>query len=184
MIPNDALLKDQILIGFDLETSGAYPLNSDICEIAAYKSQVAKSYRPTKPLWSPLGQWMIYHWHPWITNEMVRQRQSSRRNKDFHKYITDGNYLLAAHMLPLIWDFYQWSLSVQAYLCPKPRDLHFAFGSSVYPESPNHKLQTLIGFLQIEQGAAHRALDDSKACVAVAENVLAEWARRHGGRSF
>ena len=32
-------------------------------------------------------------------------------------------------------------------------------------ESPNHKLQTLIKFLKLDQGTAHRALDDSKACL-------------------
>ena len=35
------------------------------------------------------------------------------------------------------------------------------------PESPNHKLQTLIRFLHIDGGQAHRALDDARACLQI-----------------
>jgi DNA polymerase-3 subunit epsilon len=37
------------------------------------------------------------------------------------------------------------------------------------PESVNHKLQTLVKFLKLEGGQAHRGLDDARACMQVGQ---------------
>jgi DNA polymerase-3 subunit epsilon len=43
---------------------------------------------------------------------------------------------------------------------------------SVIPESRNHRLQTLITYLGLKKGAAHRALDDAEACFGVLQYCI------------
>jgi hypothetical protein len=42
----------------------------------------------------------------------------------------------------------------------------------VIPESPNHRLQTLVEFLGIPKRTAHRALSDAEACLDLALHCL------------
>jgi DNA polymerase III epsilon subunit-like protein len=43
--------------------------------------------------------------------------------------------------------------------------------------SGNHRLQTLIGFLGLPQGTAHRATDDAEACLGVALHCMEKLGR-------
>jgi DNA polymerase III subunit epsilon len=160
---------NSIFIGFDTETTGRYPIESEICEIAAVKylnGKIIDTFQSLiKPL-RPMGEEVIkIHG---ITNEMVQDAPSMREvMPKFHKFIQDGT--LIAHHAPFDLGF----ISVDFEACglelpTNPVICSSRLSRNVITDSKNHKLQTLIPHLGIVQGTAHRALDDATACLHVA----------------
>lgn len=169
--------KDATWVAFDTETSGRYPLESEICEIAAVKysfkegvgfevESFASLIKQSKPMSAE-----VIKIHG-ITNEMVADAPAlSDVLPKFSKFI-DGSVLLAHHA--------QFDLGFVASAledCKLPLPLVPTICTSLLaqgnvPETPNHRLQTLVPFFGVNPGQAHRALDDARACLHVALKIF------------
>jgi DNA polymerase-3 subunit epsilon len=154
--------------GFDIETAGKYPLESEICEIAAVKyrnGKLAETYQTLVRPQMPMSAEVIkIHG---ITNEMVEKALRIHEViADFRKFI-EGTYLIAHHA-PFDMGFLTVAMEKANIPLPTlPVICSSRLSRKIIVGSENHKLQTLIPFLGIEQGAAHRALDDARACLQV-----------------
>jgi len=83
---------------------------------------------------------------------------------EFHQFL--GEAVAVAHHAPFDLGFMAIEFEKQGLGLPSTPVLCTSLLSrAVIPESPNHRLQTLVNFLGIEGGQAHRALDDAIACL-------------------
>jgi DNA polymerase-3 subunit epsilon len=182
---------DLTFVGFDTETTGKYPLQAEICEIAAVKwqgGQVIDTFSSLVKPSAPMGPEVIaIHG---ITNEMV---ESAPCMKDviggFHQFIQGA--IPIAHHAPFDLGFVSIDFELAGLALPDaPALCSSLLSRKLFPESENHRLQTLIKFFGLEQGVAHRALDDAKACLEVGlrcmrrvgdETLLIESAHAQGG---
>ena len=156
-------------VAIDLETTGKYPLDAEICEMAAVKwrqGQIVETFQTLiKPI-QPMSQAVIAIHN--ITNEMVADAPLLHEKlADFHKFIS-GAWLIAHHA-PFDMGFLSWeferarlALPVQPVVCTS------LLSRSVITGTSDHRLATLARHFTIQAGVAHRALDDSKTCLAVA----------------
>lgn len=168
MIDPKMLWKNLEFVAFDLETSGAYPLGSEVVEFGAARwknGQIIAKYETLLKPKEPMSDFIIgIHG---ITNEMVADAPLMKNKIKEIRSFLDGAILMAHHA-PFDMGFMQ--LEFQKYLLPSPEEPAICtslLARKVIPESTNHKLQTLIGFLGIERGTAHRAYDDARACLEV-----------------
>lgn len=161
-------LSELTYTAFDTETTGAYPLDSEICEIAAVKwryGQVVDTFQTLVKPQQVISDFIIgIHG---ITNEMVANSPAiTDVIANFHRFISDS--VLIAHHAPFDLGFVAYEFEKKSLSLPTlPALCSSLLTRKIFPESPNHKLQTLIDFFGIEKGTAHRALDDSKACLKV-----------------
>ncbi len=160
--------KDVTLVAFDTETSGAYPIGSDVVEFGAVKwkngVEVARMnflFKPRKPMSD-----FIIGIHK-ITNEMVATAPLiGEKLQDIRDFL-DGAVLLAHHA-PFDMGFMAYEFEKAKILLPSyPAICTSLLARNVIPESVNHKLQTLVKYLKIDGGQAHRATDDAFACLEV-----------------
>lgn len=165
--------KDQTLIGFDTETSGQYPLTAEICEIAAVKwrnGEIIDEFQTLIATKKRMSDKVISIHN--ITNEMLAGAPTLKEAiSGFHKFI-QGGYLVAHHA-PFDLGFI--APEFEFLKLPLPKDEVFCsslLARKAFPESENHKLQTLIRYFKLPQGKAHRALDDAKACLEVGLRVF------------
>jgi DNA polymerase-3 subunit epsilon len=161
--------RDLTLVAFDTETTGKYPLTAEICEIAAVKyrgGEVVDTYSTLLKPAKPMGDAVIaIHG---ITNEMVANAPlMSEKIRDVHAFFADS--ILIAHHAPFDLGFVSIEFERAGLSLPQlPIICSSLLSRKLMPESPDHRLQTLIGHLGLEKGTAHRALDDAKACLQVA----------------
>lgn len=162
-------------IGFDTETTGKYPLQAEICEMAAVKWRDGKIVdtfqtllKPSRPMDAEV---IAIHG---ITNDMVEDAPLMRdKIADFHKFIA-GSICMAHHapfdlgFISVEFEKYGLELPSEPVLCSS------LLARKIFPASENHRLQTLIGFFGLEKGQAHRALDDARACLEVGLRCLNE----------
>ena len=165
--------KDLSFVAFDTETSGKYPLESQICEIAAVKWQngsVVDSYQTLIKPDEPMSDFVIKIHN--ITNEMVENAPKvGEVIGDFREFI-EGSVCIAHHA-PFDLGFVAPEFEeVGLELPQEPALCTSLLGRKLIRESSNHKLQTLVNVLKIDGGQAHRALDDAKACLEVALECL------------
>lgn len=165
--------RDLTFIGFDTETTGKYPLSAEICEIAAVKwrnGEIIDTFesliRPSQPMGAEV---IAIHG---ITNEMVESAPPIKdRIGEFHRFLDGG--VLVAHHAPFDLGFVAIEFEkAELKFPPTPALCSSLLSRRLFPESKNHRLQTLIPFFGIEQGTAHRALDDAKACLQVSLRCL------------
>lgn len=161
--------RDATFVAFDLETTGKYPLESEVCEVAAVKHQGGKIVDEFQSLVkpsAPMGAFVISIHN--ITNEMVANAPPiSEVAPKFRQFL--GDAVPVAHHAPFDLGFMAWEFEKLALELPPANALCTALISRrALPASPNHRLQTLVKHLGIPAGQAHRALDDAKACMAVA----------------
>lgn len=164
--PADLVWKDATFIALDLETSGKYPLDADICEIAAVKwknGQIIDEFHTLVKPRLPMDDFVISIHN--ITNEMV---ENAPPIKDvihkLHAFIQDG--FILAHHAPFDIGFL--AVEFEKARLPLPTLPVFCtclLARRLFPESENHRLVTLVNLLGLDGGAAHRALDDAKACL-------------------
>ena len=169
------------IIAIDTETTGQYPIQDDLCEIAAVKSVNGKELETYQTLIKPRGKMsdFVIGIHG-ITNEMVVQAPAvDQVIGGFLDFIKGG--VVVAHHSPfdlgfLVYDFEKQGLPLpsQPVLCSSLISL----GSIQGP--PNHKLQTLVQYLGLHGGTAHRALDDAKTSL----QLLLECFQRKGVQTF
>lgn len=167
--------RDLTFVGFDTETTGRYPLESEICEIAAVKWKGGKIVdtfetllKPSKPMGAEV---IAIHG---ITNEMVENSpRVADKIGEFHAFI--AGTVPIAHHAPFDVGFVAVEFEKVGLALPKEPVLCSSLLSRrLFPESENHRLQTLIKFFGLPQGTAHRALDDTKACLEVGLRCLAK----------
>ncbi|MEZ0392868.1 MAG: exonuclease domain-containing protein [Pseudobdellovibrionaceae bacterium] len=155
-------------VAFDTETSGAYPLGSEVVEFGAVKwkgGQEIDSFqtllRPSKPMSD-----FIISIHG-ITNEMVADAPlMSEKISQIHEFLKGS--IPMAHHAPFDMGFM--AVEFEKHNLPLPSEPVLCtslLARKLITESPNHKLQTLIPLLKIDGGKAHRALDDARACLHV-----------------
>lgn len=155
------------IVAFDTETSGAYPLESEIIELGAVKwqnGQIIGKFqtllKPTKPL---VVENIRIHG---ITNEMVAEAPAMKEQiLKFCEFI-DGCILLAHHA-PFDLGFLTLDIEKENLIFPKNIHLCSSLLSRSLLTTTNHKLQTLVKELNLAGGDAHRAYDDAYACLQV-----------------
>jgi len=160
---------DLTFVAFDTETSGKYPLESQICEIAATKwraGQEVETYQTLIQPDEPMSDFVIGIHN--ITNEMVADAPKVRDViGDFHTFLKGA--VTIAHHAPFDLGFVAPEFEEGGLPLPdEPALCTSLLGRKLIRESSNHKLQTLVNVLNIEGGQAHRALDDARACLQVA----------------
>jgi DNA polymerase III subunit epsilon len=162
-------------IAFDLETTGKYPLDAEICEIAAVKwrdGEIVDTFQTLVKPSKPMGDFVISIHN--ITNEMVATAPKlSEVLGRFHAFIQDG-YLIAHHA-PFDLGFLAHEFEKAGLALPtRPVFCSCLLGRHIVPDCENHRLATLVKYFNLEGGQAHRALDDAKACLHVALNCFAK----------
>ena len=166
-------MKDLTLVAFDTETSGAYPVGSDVVEFGAVKYQNGKLVDKIEFLFQPREPMsdFIIKIHG-ITNEMVKDCPSiSEKINEIHEFMRGS--VLIAHHAPFDLGFLSYDFEKAKLDSPETINLCSSLlARKLIPESGNHKLQTLVKFLGIDGGSAHRALDDAKSCYHVAAECL------------
>ncbi len=161
------------LVGFDTETTGKYPLTAEVCELAAVKwrgGKVVETYSTLlKPSKAMDAEVIAIHG---ITNDMVENApRMAEKIAEFHRFVQGS--VLVAHHAPFDLGFLAIEFEKAGLPLPETPILCSSLLSRrLFPESENHRLQTLIKFFSLPQGAAHRALDDAKACLEVGVRCL------------
>lgn len=155
-------------IGFDTETTGKYPLESELCEVAAVawkQGEIVGEFQSLIKPSKPMGQEVIRIHN--ITNEMVEKAPSINEVlPEFLQFVQQG--ILVAHHAPFDMGFISVEIEKWGHAFPKlPVVCSSRLARAMIPESVNHKLQTLVHRLKIDPGQAHRALDDAKSCLMV-----------------
>ena len=165
--------RDVSWVAFDTETSGRYPIESQICEIAAVKWSAGGEretfqslVKPSKPMSDEVIA--IHH----ITNEMVANAPTICEVLPKFLEFIRGSVLLAHHAQ---FDLGFVAASLEECGLPLPSELTVCtslLAQATVPETPNHRLQTLVPFFGVDPGQAHRALDDARACLHVALKIF------------
>lgn len=160
---------DTTFIAIDLETTGKYPLDAEICEMAAVKWHQGRIVSEFQTLIKPrlLMSSEVIAIHN-ITNEMVENSPAlESKLSEFHQFIGDG-YIIAHHS-PFDMGFLAWEFEKARLPLPTlPVFCTSLLSRAINFDVPNHRLATLAAHFNIEAGAAHRALDDAKTCLGVA----------------
>lgn len=173
-----ALWCDSTLIAIDLETTGKYPLDAEICEMAAIKwrgGEIVETFQTLiRPRIRMSDEVIAIHN---ITNEMCETAPwLEHKLEEFHRFIGDG--VVIAHHAPfdlgfLSWEFEKARLPLPTY----PAFCTSLLSRAINFDVPNHRLATLARHFNIEAGAAHRALDDARTCLHVALRYLEKLGR-------
>lgn len=164
----DQKLKDLTYVSFDIETSGAYPLRDEICELAAVKyfnGQIVDQFQTLAKTTRPMSDFIIgIHG---ITNEMVADSVLiTEKVEQFHSFIKDS--ICVGHHSPFDMGFLSIEFEKKKINPPAlPVLCTSLLSRKLFPESTNHKLQTLVNFFDLEKNQAHRALDDAISCLNV-----------------
>ena len=162
-----SLWSEYPIVAFDTETSGPYPLESEIVELGAvkwYRGQIVSQFqtllKPSKPM---NVENMAIHG---ITNEMVADAPvMADKIGPFCEFIQDS--LLIAHHAPFDLGFLTPEIEKAGLVFPNNLHLCSSLISRALLATTNHKLQTLVTELNLVGGDAHRAYDDAYACLQV-----------------
>ncbi len=160
-------------VAFDTETSGRYPVESEICEIAAVKWSKGQEVTSFASLVKPTRRMSdeVIRIHG-ITNEMVETAPTLAEVLPKFVEFISGSVLLAHHAQ---FDLGFVAASLEACNLPLPIEPAVCtslLAQATVSETPNHRLQTLAQFYQVNSGQAHRALDDARACLHVALKIF------------
>jgi DNA polymerase-3 subunit epsilon len=163
------------IVAIDLETTGKYPLEAEICEMAAVKwrnGQIVGTYQTLLKPSSPMSDAVIAIHN--ITNEMVANAPLlSERLIEFHAFI--GNGFIVAHHAPFDMGFLTWEFEKAAMpLPPMPGFCTSLLSRNLNMAVENHRLPTLAAHFGLETGSLHRALDDAKTCLGIALQYFAQ----------
>lgn len=163
---------DYPVVAFDTETSGAYPIESEVIELGAVKWHkgeiVGKFQTLLKPSKVLTPENIRIHG---ITNEMVASAPLMQSQIiQFCEFI--DNSVLIAHHAPFDLGFVTIPIEKAGLRLPQTFNLCSSLLSRALLTTTNHKLQTLIKELNLTGGAAHRAYDDAYACFQVLQKCL------------
>lgn len=155
-------------VAFDTETSGAYPIGSDVIEFGAVKWRDGKEVGTYQTLLKPRGLLTEFNMSiHGITNEMVADApKMSEKIREIYDFMSDA--IPMAHHAPFDMGFM--AVEFETHMLPllsNPVICTSLLSRKWIHGTENHKLQTLVKFLNIEGRAAHRALDDARSCLHV-----------------
>lgn len=161
-------LDEITLVAYDTETTGAYPLGFEVVEFGAVKWHKGKIIDELQVLLKPsrLMSAEVIKIHG-ITNEMVENSPPmSEKIQEIRQFLNGA--ILMAHHAPFDMGFMTVCFEQNSLTMPADPVLCTSLlARKLIHETANHKLQTLVAFLKINGGQAHRALDDAKACLEV-----------------
>ncbi|MCB0413622.1 MAG: exonuclease [Bdellovibrionales bacterium] len=150
----------------DLETTGKYPIESAICELAAVKWRSGEVVDRFTSLIKPphIMSQEVINIHN-ITNEMVVDAPPiEQKIESFLNFISDS--VILAHHAPFDMGFLAVDFEKNRLSLPKtPALCTSLMARKAIPESPNHRLVTLKSVLNLSQKNSHRALEDSINCL-------------------
>jgi len=155
------------IVAFDTETSGAFPIESEVIELGAVKwyqgKIIGKFQTLLKPSKNLLPDNIRIHG---ITNEMLVD--APFMTQEIIKFVefVDETVLLAHHA-PFDLGFLAAAIEKENLRMPATLNLCSSLLSRALLNTTNHKLQTLIKELHLVGGEAHRAYDDAYACLQV-----------------
>ena len=165
--------KETSFVAIDLETTGKYPLEAEICEMAAIKvvggqvvDRMQTLIRPSRPMSD-----FVISIHN-ITNEMVAAApRLEEQLPQFHKFIADS--CLVAHHAPFDMGFLAEAFERMNLSLPTlPAFCTSLMAIALFPELETHRLAFLKTHFGIESGPAHRAMADAEGCLAVARHCF------------
>ena len=160
----DALNELQF-VAFDVETTGLSPVVARLVELSGVKFSLGSGESDTfstlidPEMEIPAEVSQIHG----ITDEMVSGApKCSQVVPEFLDWIGGERTVLVAHNAPFDVEFMQVAID----RCQKARPANFVldtlpFSRAVLPQSPDHKLKTLVEYLELAAGEYHRALADS-----------------------
>ncbi len=155
------------VVAFDTETSGPYPIESEIIELGAvkwFKGEIIGQFQTLLKPSGPLQPDNI-RIHG-ITNEMVMDAPLMQTQiLNFCEFIDDS--VLIAHHAPFDLGFLTLDIERAGLKFPNCYHLCTSLISRALLSTSNHKLQTMIKELKLIGGDAHRAYDDAYACFQV-----------------
>ncbi len=165
--------RDVTWIAFDTETTGKYPIESEICEIAAVKWKNGQEIETFQSLMKPskLMSEEVIRIHG-ISNEMVSTAPSALPVLKHFAEFAEGCVLLAHHaqfdlgFVAAQMDQLEITLPPELTICTS------LLAQAIVADTPNHRLQTLVAHYGLNPGQAHRALDDARACLNVALKIF------------
>lgn len=159
---------DYTYVAFDTETSGAWPVGHDVVEFGAVKWAGGREIDQIQFLLKPRRKMsdFIIGIHG-ITNEMVedapKMPEVIGRIAEFFK-----GAVLMAHHAPFDMGFIAADFEKNRVPFPtEPVLCTSLLSRKLIHGTENHKLQTLVKFLGLDGGSAHRALDDARSCLHV-----------------
>lgn len=160
------------IVAFDTETSGPFPIESEVIELGAvkwYEGQIIDKFQTLlKPSKLLMPDNIRIHG---ITNEMlVDAPLMASQIKGFCEFI--DNSILLAHHAPFDLGFMALAIERNNRNLPHNLNLCSSLISRALLSTTNHKLQTLIKELHLQGGEAHRAYDDAYACLQVLFSCL------------
>ncbi|WP_413290104.1 exonuclease domain-containing protein [Bdellovibrio sp. HCB337] len=155
-------------VAFDTETSGAYPIGSDVIEFGAVKWRGGQEVGSYQTLLKPRGLLTEFNMSiHGITNEMVADApKMSEKVREIYDFMSDA--IPMAHHAPFDMGFM--AVEFETHMLPllnTPVVCTSLLSRKWIHGCENHKLQTLVKFLNLQGGAAHRALDDARSCLQV-----------------
>ncbi len=176
-LKNKIILNKLTFVGFDIETTGLDPREHEIIEIGAVRFSMEEGLMdtfsslvaPENPI--PPKMTKIHG----ITNEMVKDAPSiDRVLEDFIGFIGDDpllahNSQFDAKFIAYYLDQHELSYGKNLIYDTLP------LSRKIILDSENHKLPTLVERFKIKVSQAHRALDDSKACMEVFIKLMSLW---------
>ncbi|MFK8138873.1 MAG: exonuclease domain-containing protein [Bdellovibrionales bacterium] len=169
----DSPISDFPIVVLDTETTGGYAVGDEICEVALVRYEKGKVVGEYQSLINPhkLVPPNIIKIHG-ITNEELKDAPDAELvMPDVYEYLKDS--IMVAHHAPFDLGFIAYTLDKLNMSLPVMPSLCTSLLSrKLFPKSPNHRLQTLIGYFGLEKGTAHRALDDSYACLGVYKECI------------
>jgi DNA polymerase-3 subunit epsilon len=159
---------EHTFVAFDTETSGAYPVGNDVVEFGAVKWKNGQIIDELQLLIKPreLMSDFIIGIHG-ITNEMVAESPSMKDVIQKIDAFIHNDILMAHHaafdigFMAADYEKLGMPFPIHPVLCTSLLSRKLIYGCE------NHKLQTLVRYLGIDGGSAHRALDDARSCLYV-----------------
>lgn len=161
-------LEDITFVSFDLETTGLFPVTSEIIEIGAVKFKLSGEIERFQQLVKPVNEvthesFLIHN----ISNDMLEDKPYiSEVIKDFLDFIE--GCVLVAHNSMFDMSFISYALIKNKISFPDNIALDTRIlGHNLFPEIGNYKLSTLTKFFKIDNSVFHRAVYDAEYCMKV-----------------
>ena len=156
-------------MAFDIETSGQYPVQAEICELGAVKwayqdgqPTVLDTFESLIAVSQPMPQEVIDIHN--ISNAMLAKAPSVRSVLEKFLHFMGGAFGVAHHA-PFDMGFLAYAFEQNNLAFPEqPVFCSSLLARKLIPDSPRHKLPILAKHLSIPTGNLHRALDDSEIC--------------------
>jgi DNA polymerase-3 subunit epsilon len=166
-------LKDITFVAFDLETTGLFPITSEIIEIGAVKfnldGEISRFQQLVKPNNKVSKESFLIHN---ISDSMLdNQPNISDVIGSFLSFISDS--VLVAHNSMFDMSFISYSLIKNKISFPDNIALDTrVLGYNLIPEVGNYKLSSLTNYFNINNSTFHRAVFDAEYCMKVFLAIL------------